>query len=156
MMPHQELTGMISTQWQEIGFQGRDPSTDFRGMGLLGLQDLFYYAKMHTKYAQHTLKVSQHQTAWFSYAIVGINVTAFALHLCRTRHLQLFFYTNGVNVQTYHEFYCWLMYNFGKYWSEYKYPITVLDFERVFKEFQNKVLGILVEDRIVLLNEEKL
>ena len=27
-------------QWQNIGFQGDDPKTDFRGMGLLGLKNL--------------------------------------------------------------------------------------------------------------------
>ena len=26
--------------WQNIGFQGTDPKTDFRGMGLLGLENL--------------------------------------------------------------------------------------------------------------------
>ena len=27
-------------QWQSIGFQGDDPQTDFRGMGVLGLENL--------------------------------------------------------------------------------------------------------------------
>ena len=27
-------------QWKEIGFQGEDPATDFRGMGILGLENL--------------------------------------------------------------------------------------------------------------------
>ena len=41
-MPGQELTDRIGKQWQEIGFQGNNPATDFRGMGLLGLQCLLY------------------------------------------------------------------------------------------------------------------
>ena len=28
--PDQELHGLISEQWKEMGWQGRDPSTDFR------------------------------------------------------------------------------------------------------------------------------
>lgn len=28
--PDQELHGLISDQWKEMGWQGRDPSTDFR------------------------------------------------------------------------------------------------------------------------------
>ena len=28
--PGQELHGLISEQWKEMGWQGRDPSTDFR------------------------------------------------------------------------------------------------------------------------------
>ena len=41
-MPGQDLTNRISKQWQELGFQGDNPATDFRGMGLLGLQCLVY------------------------------------------------------------------------------------------------------------------
>jgi hypothetical protein len=28
--PDQELEGLISEQWKDMGWQGRDPSTDFR------------------------------------------------------------------------------------------------------------------------------
>jgi len=34
------LTQRVSPQWTLIGFQGNDPATDFRGMGLLGLLNL--------------------------------------------------------------------------------------------------------------------
>ncbi|NXQ78641.1 ELMD2 protein, partial [Quiscalus mexicanus] len=40
LMPHQSLRARISKQWCDIGFQGEDPKTDFRGMGLLGLVNL--------------------------------------------------------------------------------------------------------------------
>ena len=30
----------ISKRWSEIGFQGKDPSTDFRGMGMLAVINL--------------------------------------------------------------------------------------------------------------------
>jgi hypothetical protein len=30
----------LGPKWKEIGFQGNDPSTDFRGMGMLGLSCL--------------------------------------------------------------------------------------------------------------------
>lgn len=32
-MPDTELNGRITKQWGDIGFQGNDPQTDFRGMG---------------------------------------------------------------------------------------------------------------------------
>lgn len=31
---------LITKQWIDIGFQSSDPSTDFRGMGMLGLTNL--------------------------------------------------------------------------------------------------------------------
>lgn len=37
-----ELSSRISKQWQDIGFQGDNPATDFRGMGVLSLRCLLY------------------------------------------------------------------------------------------------------------------
>ena len=34
------LMSRKTKQWQNIGFQGDDPKTDFRGMGILGLENL--------------------------------------------------------------------------------------------------------------------
>ncbi|KAG9338685.1 hypothetical protein JZ751_025353, partial [Albula glossodonta] len=45
LRPDTPLTGRVSKQWCEIGFQGSDPKTDFRGMGLLGLHNLLYFAE---------------------------------------------------------------------------------------------------------------
>jgi hypothetical protein len=36
-MPDKVLSERISKDWQDIGFQGKDPATDFRGTGYLGL-----------------------------------------------------------------------------------------------------------------------
>ena len=41
-MPGTELEARRTKQWQDIGFQGKDPATDFRGMGVLGLYCLQY------------------------------------------------------------------------------------------------------------------
>jgi len=40
LQPDVVLTERISAQWTVIGFQGSDPATDFRGMGVLGLLNL--------------------------------------------------------------------------------------------------------------------
>src|SRR5690349_19271365 len=44
LMPHEKLKSRISAQWKDIGFQGVDPATDFRGMGILSLDNLVYMA----------------------------------------------------------------------------------------------------------------
>jgi hypothetical protein len=54
------LTGLISKQWSEIGFQGDDPSTDFRGMGLLGLENLLFFSTHYNESARHLLQHSLH------------------------------------------------------------------------------------------------
>ncbi len=54
------LTGLVSKQWSEIGFQGDDPSTDFRGMGLLGLENLLFFSTNYRESARHLLQHSLH------------------------------------------------------------------------------------------------
>ncbi|GFQ02810.1 elmo domain-containing protein 2 [Phtheirospermum japonicum] len=43
--PREELHGLISKQWKEMGWQGKDPSTDFRGGGFISLGNLLYFAR---------------------------------------------------------------------------------------------------------------
>ncbi|KAJ1538097.1 hypothetical protein HK096_001794, partial [Nowakowskiella sp. JEL0078] len=64
-VPYQRIT----KNWTSIGFQGSDPSTDFRGMGLLGLDDLIYFMKNHKEKATRVLNTSTRPAAWFSMAI---------------------------------------------------------------------------------------
>ncbi|CAN7008032.1 unnamed protein product, partial [Brassica rapa subsp. trilocularis] len=45
--PEEELHGLISEQWKEMGWQGKDPSTDFRGGGFISLENLMYFARTH-------------------------------------------------------------------------------------------------------------
>jgi hypothetical protein len=40
LKPGREISNRISKEWIEIGFQGADPATDFRGAGILGLKQL--------------------------------------------------------------------------------------------------------------------
>ena len=40
LMPQLNLESRVSSDWKYLGFQGEDPKTDFRGMGLLGLENL--------------------------------------------------------------------------------------------------------------------
>ncbi|VDN34661.1 unnamed protein product [Gongylonema pulchrum] len=68
LMPDEDLEGRKSEQWQKIGFQGADPSTDFRGMGILSLEQLIFLAQYDVAYAQSILSLSQHP----SYGLVLI------------------------------------------------------------------------------------
>ena len=37
-------------EWVDIGFQGKDPATDFRGAGTLGLEQLLVITDEDSKY----------------------------------------------------------------------------------------------------------
>lgn len=106
MMPDEPLIDRIGDQWGKIGFQGKDPATDFRGMGLLGLDDLIYMAKTYPDLCSRILSASNHVQAGFSMAIVGINLTDMALNMVRNRDLQYHFYVYGIAKDVYHEFFC--------------------------------------------------
>ena len=42
LQPNTPLESRITKQWQDIGFQGNNPATDFRGMGILSLHCMLY------------------------------------------------------------------------------------------------------------------
>lgn len=72
---------VVSSDWGEVGFQGHDPSTDFRGMGLLSLENLNYFATTRNESAKNILLESHHPRRFFPFAATGINVTAFLMEL---------------------------------------------------------------------------
>ncbi|XP_022986358.1 uncharacterized protein LOC111484122 isoform X2 [Cucurbita maxima] len=43
--PDVELKGLISEQWKEMGWQGANPSTDFRGCGFISLENLLFFSR---------------------------------------------------------------------------------------------------------------
>ncbi|KAG0356358.1 ELMO/CED-12 family-domain-containing protein [Gamsiella multidivaricata] len=136
LQPQEKLKSRYTKQWTEIGFQGKDPATDFRGMGMLGLDDLIYYARYYPQSARHALECSHDEKSWYSFAIVGINITAFAVQTLRTRQLQYFLFLNGTDRSIYHELYCYLFHRFNGYWTTLDPKPSIMDFERVFADFK--------------------
>jgi hypothetical protein len=45
--PQRELPPLKSELWKEMGWQGTDPSTDFRGGGYISLENLIFFAKTY-------------------------------------------------------------------------------------------------------------
>lgn len=78
-----------SDSWTDIGFQGRDPATDFRGMGLLGLTQLSYFSEQHTDQAREVLRVAN-GAVYFPFAATGINLTALVLELLQEGRLHAY------------------------------------------------------------------
>ncbi|XP_073099319.1 uncharacterized protein [Elaeis guineensis] len=75
--PDQELHGLISDQWKEMGWQGRDPSTDFRGAGFISLENLLFFAKTFSTSFQRLLnKQGGKRATWeYPFAVAGVNIT---------------------------------------------------------------------------------
>ncbi|GAA0138346.1 scaffold/adaptor protein [Lithospermum erythrorhizon] len=75
--PGEVLFGLISEQWKEMGWQGKDPSTDFRGGGFISLENLLYFAGNFPKSFQHLLRKQEGDRALWEYpfAVAGVNIT---------------------------------------------------------------------------------
>nr|XP_025649757.1 ELMO domain-containing protein A isoform X3 [Arachis hypogaea] len=75
--PEEELHGLISEQWKEMGWQGKDPSTDFRGGGFISLENLLFFARNFPKSFQDLLRKQEgDRSVWeYPFAVAGVNIT---------------------------------------------------------------------------------
>lgn len=77
--------GRVSEDWLHLGFQGPDPASDFRGMGVLGLSNLVYFGEQYPDVFQRL--VSAQGKRDYPLACAGINVTMMLLELLRMREV---------------------------------------------------------------------
>lgn len=75
--PAREIPPLKSELWKEMGWQGNDPSTDFRGGGLISLENLIFFARNYPNSFQMLLnKVQGQRSDWeYPFAVAGINVS---------------------------------------------------------------------------------
>ncbi|XP_072303135.1 ELMO domain-containing protein 1 isoform X2 [Eucyclogobius newberryi] len=142
LRPDCPLTGRISKQWCEIGFQGSDPKTDFRGMGLLGLSNLLYFAEHDKVTALQMLNDSLQPKHKYSFAIVGINITDLAFSLLLSGALKTHLYNVAPEMprlQHFQQTFCYLMQEFHGFWVE-EDPSDIMEFNRVRSKFQRKIV----------------
>ncbi|KAG6459082.1 ELMO domain-containing protein 2 [Manduca sexta] len=141
LVPQEPLESRITKQWQYIGFQGDDPKTDFRGMGLLGLENLLFFASAYPQASSHVLSHSQHPKYGYTFAIVGINLTSMAYYLLKDGSAKTFMFNDKSclpSATLFHKFYCYLFYEFDKMWIESK-PQNIMEFSMIFKKFENAI-----------------
>ncbi|XP_029353849.1 ELMO domain-containing protein 2 [Echeneis naucrates] len=141
LMPTVKLESRITKQWGDIGFQGDDPKTDFRGMGMLGLINLVFFSENYTEEARQVLSHANHPKLGYSYAIVGINLTEMAYSLLKSGALKPHFYNtvqSAPELWHFHQLYCYLAYEFDKFWVEEE-PESIMQFNQYREKFHNLV-----------------
>eukprot|EP00009_Paramoeba_aestuarina_P001621 CAMPEP_0201516950 /NCGR_PEP_ID=MMETSP0161_2-20130828/8185_1 /ASSEMBLY_ACC=CAM_ASM_000251 /TAXON_ID=180227 /ORGANISM="Neoparamoeba aestuarina, Strain SoJaBio B1-5/56/2" /LENGTH=949 /DNA_ID=CAMNT_0047914311 /DNA_START=103 /DNA_END=2952 /DNA_ORIENTATION=+ len=80
--PDTELESRVSDQWKKLGFQGKDPGTDFRGMGLLGLKHILYFAKTYTKiFVDMATTQNARESHYYPVSTAGINISSMLLEI---------------------------------------------------------------------------
>ncbi|KAJ9469430.1 ELMO domain-containing protein B [Diplonema papillatum] len=95
LKPGVQRTARKTDEWGELGFQGKDPATDFRGNGLLGLANLVYFAEQHGELARRMMKeggwAADKGMTWYLLAVTGINLTTTLNTMLKTGSLDRHF-----------------------------------------------------------------
>jgi hypothetical protein len=78
-----EVQPRFGSHWEAIGFQGRDPSTDLRGSGMLGLLQLLYLLKCEPAISRSIFALSRDKVQEFPLALISFNMTGIALQCLR-------------------------------------------------------------------------
>lgn len=142
--------GRITKEWGEIGFQGTDPKSDFRSMGVLSLHQLLFFTSKYPVEAQNALVESNHPTRWYPFSVTGINITSFIVDLIRERLLdvQVYRLANTTNpdqedsvssgVIGIHEVYCDIFTRFNKLWVDSN-PTDVMAFPKIFQSLKDTI-----------------
>ncbi|XP_047308954.1 ELMO domain-containing protein A [Impatiens glandulifera] len=75
--PDTKLPALKSELWKQMGWQGSDPSTDFRGGGFISLENLIFFAMTYRDSFQNLLhKKDGNRAEWeYPFAVAGINIS---------------------------------------------------------------------------------
>ncbi|XP_062910180.1 ELMO domain-containing protein 1 isoform X4 [Mobula hypostoma] len=122
LRPDVTLDGRISKQWCEIGFQGDDPKTDFRGMGMLGLYNLVFFAE-HDNVTARRVLFDSHQPKYSG---------SLKTHLYNVA-------PESPSLFHFHKVFCYLMHEFHKFWVE-EDPLDIMEFNRVREKFHKRII----------------
>jgi len=129
--------GRVTSEWGEIGFQGKDPATDFRGGGLLGLHQLLYFAEQRNERARDMLTDGRiREVAKYPWSCCGINVTAEMVRMLEKRSCALRLYTARTAedaMRVFNDIYCDVFEYFHEAYALAE-PTDVMGFPPKFKE----------------------
>ncbi|GAA5922473.1 hypothetical protein JCM3775_005741 [Rhodotorula graminis] len=148
-------------EWQEVGFQNVSPATDFRAVGMLGLDAFLNFAHTYGERAAEMVEESvgggEH---WYPLALASIHVTAFVLDMAKKRDLQLYLLrilpassidtdtpsprsssssSSSAALEPLLSLSSSLLSLFHAYWLSHQPQPTVMQFESVFRDFESRM-----------------
>eukprot|EP00741_Cyanophora_paradoxa_P007501 tig00001130_g7256.t1 len=116
--------------WDIIGFQGTDPATDLRGVGMFGLLQILYFASKHGDLAREVHRLSRDEYQSFPFAVVSLNVSRLALEALREGRLTDACRRRAAVAPVVHEFAFGALFDFYSTWKAGR--CTIKDFDSVF------------------------
>ncbi|GAM21445.1 hypothetical protein SAMD00019534_046200 [Acytostelium subglobosum LB1] len=140
----------VDENWKTIGFQGKDPSTDFRGMGIAGLKHLVYFSTHHleslrTMTSHQCMLQSSNNDRYYPVAACGIHITSMLLELIKPPHSYMDSNTIDFNIlpilfdgkNSIGEIYCITLEVFAMVWDEG--GARYMDFSRVISYLKTQI-----------------
>ena len=140
--------------WTSIGFQGLDTITDFRGGGLLSLEQLCFFTTQNREIIDKINERANHPTTVSTYpfcshihfiiqgyglAITGINITVMLVDALQSGQLKNYFYENKIEIEQFHKIFSKAFLLFDHYWVE-ENPEDIMKFSQIFDLFKAKLL----------------
>ncbi|CAF0877906.1 unnamed protein product [Adineta ricciae] len=140
---HEELQ-MISKRWTKIGFQGSNPLTDFRGMGLLGLQCIEYLSRDRETCLTY---INIRPPNDYSFAIGVINIVSWIVHLLEPdpfknihfHPLLTHFSIYPCNLDEFFRLFLLVMQEWHRFWTGQN--ANIMQFEQLSKIFRAQLLA---------------
>lgn len=137
----------MSERWTEVGFQQRNPISDLRGLGLLGLEAVEYFATNYTPHAQRIINEAEIPIRGLPYAITCINMASFVDELLTSREVDWACYDlfqEGVIadeqrvLNVFFDVLSQLLVVFDQFYRDSR-PENLMQFPFVFAEFRTRV-----------------
>ncbi|UJR31875.1 hypothetical protein I4U23_019349 [Adineta vaga] len=139
---HEEMK-MFTKRWTKIGFQSANPLTDFRGMGLLGLQCIEYLSRDRTACLTY---VNIPPPNDYSFAIGVINVISWLVYLLETdpsmkvnsHPLLTHFSIYPCNLDEFFRLFLLIFQEWHEFWTDQE--ANIMQFEQLSKRFRAQLL----------------
>ena len=141
LLPGQEREGgRITREWGRIGFQQSDPATDFRGGGVLSLDQLIFMAEKRQEIAQRMIGEPSNETSRYPWACVGINLTNEAITILASHELdeKLYGRSDDECMEIFNNLYADMFEILHANWIKSK-PENLLDFPPVLKTTMSEI-----------------
>lgn len=106
--------------------------------------------------ARKVLSESNHPTYWYSFAIVGINISDLTCGLLKSGDLKPHFYNTIKEkpiLEDFHKVYCYLFRHFSSFWLAQR-PASVMEFNRIRDEFRENIVSTLQSHQVTLAVDE--
>ncbi|XP_047962970.1 ELMO domain-containing protein A [Salvia hispanica] len=158
--PGVELQSLKSDQWKEMGWQGNDPSTDFRGAGFISLENLLFFAKTFSLSFQSLLRKQTGKRAMWEYpfAVAGVNITFMILQMLdldatkpRTSIRAVFLQMLSENEWAFDLLYCVAFMVMDKLWLD-KHA-TYMEFNDILRSTRSQLEREFLMDDVLLIED---